>query len=265
MKPTSLSPTSRVVIRHEDVSRPSLQLEGGDPHPALGSRSLAHEVARGDRARSWTGGEETRDRRELDVRNEEIRLREVTAPRVERSHVDLDAVPGRILARDFNGDRINVDGMHRVEAEADGSDRDHSRAAARVENPPSWLPREQLDAGTRRRVSTGSESAAGIDHDGEISRGRGLPRRTDPEAARPLSVVELTPTLTPARLDGCCSRARERVGDLEDSDLVGIDGELDRGASIDLLEAFRGEPEQARSCRLRVDRVDLDRDAEEAG
>ena len=104
---------------------------------------------------------------------------------VEQPDVDVDAVGVGVGQRRLDGDGIDVDRDDRREPEAHARDRENARAAADVEQGAALGGRrEELDAEPRRRMRTGAERAAGVDHDRASGIGRLLPGRPDPEPAR---------------------------------------------------------------------------------
>jgi hypothetical protein len=93
-------------------------------------------------------------------------------------------------------------------------------------------------------MGAGAEGAAGIDHDCKRIRRRLLPRRADPDAPDPDSVVELAPPVLPPFLD------------LPDRDDVEAERRLlcvDRVSAVQLLDALREDVEQERELGLTAD------------
>ena len=72
------------------------------------------------------------DRQELDVRNRDVRPREVVGEHVRMADLDADTVSGRVLARDGDGGLVHVERSHRREPELRRRDREHAGSAAEV-------------------------------------------------------------------------------------------------------------------------------------
>jgi hypothetical protein len=90
----------------------------------------------------------------------------------------------------------------------------------------------------------GAEGAAGIDHDGDRVRRRLLPRRPDPYATDPDTVVEGSPAVLPSVRDVV------RRDDVEaERWLVGVDGI----GAVELLDALGEDVEQERELGLAAD------------
>ena len=153
--------------------------------------------------------------------------------------------------RRLDGDRIDVDRDDRREPEAHARDREDARAAADVEEGAALGGRrEELDAEPRRRMRTGAERAAGVDHDRPSGIGRLLPGRPDPEPADGDRVMEAPPRVLPSLrhglYDGTRELAEKRI-DVGDRD---VGRQLDHVAVHDLLEPGRHELEEPCPDRL---------------
>src|SRR5581483_3262662 len=116
----------------------------------------------------------------------------------------------------------------------------------------------------RRRVRARPERAAGVDHDGEQTGVRLLPRRADPEPADTHRRVEGTPLLLPAALDVGAAHAAEERPQPFLAGGVGVRRELDALGPIDLLEPLREQLDHRRASLLQPRRLDLDGDAAQA-
>ena len=175
------------------------------------SGSSRAEVAGGDDARRSSRAATAPSTLERDVRDDDVRRRQLVRERVGESSVDLDAVR-RGVARS-------------VASTAAGSSSTAITGpkpsfAAAIESTPEPQPtssrlarlelQQQLEAEARRRVRAGAERAARVDDDRDRAGRRLLPRRPDPERADPDRPVELAPAILPARLD-LLERARRRT------------------------------------------------------
>src|SRR5437762_1916710 len=98
--------------------------------------------------------------------------------------IELEAVRGRVCLR--RGDRGGKAQLRR-------GDHEHSRAAADIEQGCSVELADQLEAKPRRRMRTGAEGPAGVDHDRFTGARFLLPWRHDPEAARAHRPVKMLP------------------------------------------------------------------------
>ena len=219
-------------VRHsgaQDDRPPSRRAPVARRVPARCGRALVGEIAGSDRDDAGR-----RARSASTARSSMFATSEVDAGSASRStSAALTSIvtPFRraVRVRRLDRDRIVVDGVHGPEAEPRGSDSDHARAAAGVEDAAARGCREELDAGARRRMRACAERAARVDDDGELARRRRLPRRPDPEPAGADRAVEGAPALLPARLDGRsrCTDAAERRARSRSAPASTVDGELE--------------------------------------
>lgn len=201
---------------------------------------------------------------ELDVRYDEIGTRQLTSQNVTLRDRHPNAVPGSRACRGFDRMGIHVDREDRLKAKARGGNSDHPGPAARVENAPALFPGQELDAGSRRRMRPGAEGASRVDDDGRLARRSCLPRRADPEPAGTDWSVERAPAILPARLDRGRGRMLENGADALLAREVGVDGELEIVAGLDLLESRGRQREQSRAGDLRLGGGYANGDAAEA-
>src|SRR5919205_1303738 len=117
-----------------DVGRPA----GGAaplPVPEAGQRHrFAVEVSGRDEDAAAEPRRQRLDRRPRDVRDDELRRRQLGGKGVGEAHLDLHAVPLGVAPRLLDRLRLDVDGAHGPISQPRGGDRQHAGAAADVED-----------------------------------------------------------------------------------------------------------------------------------
>jgi hypothetical protein len=148
---------------------------------------------------------------------------------------DRDAVRGRVNACRLERHLVDVDRLHRREAELRGRNGEDPGAAADVEQARRLHVLQELEAEPGGRMRPRPERTAGVDHDRDgVSRGI-LPRGPDPATADPDAVMKSAPAVLPA-FDHVVHR-----DDVEpDRRLVGVD----REGAVELLDTLREDVEQ---------------------
>ena len=181
-------------------------------------------------------------------------VREVVVAQIGLPDVDRDAVVGGVPLGRLDRLRVEVEREHRLEAELCGRNREDAGAAPDVEHAPAVLAREQLEAQLGRRVPTGPECAARIDHDRDRPFVRLLPRRPDPERADADGLVELPPAVLPVVLDVGRRGAAERLPDPLLPGRVRIRGELEPTLDPQISSKPSGKSSiiTARACSARA-------------
>jgi hypothetical protein len=252
-----------VSLGHEDVGRPAIELEPFHRVPARHVRRLGREIAGRHRDGRPHSGKQLLDDGELDVRHDDVALRERVVQDVEATSLDRSGISARGLRGDVDGDGVVVHRDNRSEAEPRGRDGEDPRPAACVEEAAALDPREELDAGARRRVGARPERAPGIDDDRKPIVRRWDPRRPDPDPARLNGSMEVAPAILPSDLDRLRPGVGERRADRRLSRGVGVDGQLSRVCVLALLEAVRKAFEEPRARDLGVGAPYRKRDAAE--
>ncbi len=151
----------------------------------------------------------------------------------------------------LDGHWIDVDRGDRREPEAHARDCENAGAAADVEEGAALGGRrEELDAEPRRRMRTGAERAAGVDHDRASGIGCLLPGRPNPEPADGDRVMEAPPRVLPSPRHRLHHGIRELTEERIDVRNRNVGRELDHVAVHDLLEPGRHKLEKPRPDRL---------------
>ena len=236
--------------RNRSAAHPSSVTVSTCVHPSWDGRSTG-EVPRRDRLVGVQLPEDHLHRPQEDVGDREAGRWQRGGLGVEQPDVDLGVVRVGVGHRRLDGDGIDVDRHDRREPEAHARDRENARAAADVEEGAALGGRrEELDAEPRRRMRTGAERTAGVDHDRASGIGCLLPGRPDPEPPDGDRVMEGPPRVLPSlrhRLHhGIRELAEERI-DVRNRD---VGSKLDHVAVHDLLEPGRHELEEPRPDRL---------------
>ena len=103
-------------------------------------------------------------------------------------------------------------------------------------------------------MRAGAECAAGVDHDAGLAGIGLLPRRPDPEAARPHRTVKRAPAVLPARQHRRHLGSRERDEQALHGLLLHVERNRQRAGGLGLLEAAGRQPERECTQLLRRDR-----------